>query len=207
MKNLFFAPVLKACALLIVFLSVSCKDDSEHVSPVLSNTEYSNAKYTIKNGFIQDGGAVDIFLDSEAEHTTHYNYNLILTDGTPVFEDNDVVSMNDGKIVISALLLSPGTAAFKTGVFEYDDWSDHLDLEEEDLIARYQNKYFFPLAMVFTDTDGDKNWQEETAALVTGGTIKVSGTAPNYTTEYDLILLGGKTLKGSFAGKFNIAMY
>ena len=206
MKKNSFRLSFSAFVLLLGLLSTSCSkdDDTSVIAPSGTNTEYNNKKYAIKNGFIHDGGAVDHYLDDEAESKTHYNYSFILTDGTPTFEGDDVVSMNDGSIVVSAILLSPGTTTFNTGTFEFADYTGDEELDEEELEAKYRNKYFFPLAFVITDSDGDKNWEEEAGELVTGGTFKVSGTAPNYTTEYNLTLDGGKTIKGKFTGKFNV---
>lgn len=210
MKNLSFSPTLKLLVVLIGFLSVSCNKDDERIpDPTpLSNTDYDNIKYNIKNGFVQDGGAMDIFLDDEAVEKTHYNYNFLLTDGTPVFEGEEVVSMDDGKIIITAVLLSPGTSGFKTGEFEFIDWTDLDDvddLSEEELKELYKDKFFSPLAFIITDSDEDQNWEEETGQLVTGGTFKVTGTAPNFTTEYDLTLENNKTAKGKFSGVFKTA--
>jgi hypothetical protein len=192
----------------IGFLAVSCDKDKDNNpnpnGPGATNTEYNGVKYAIKNGFYQNGGAMDYYFDDEAAHKTHYNYTMVLTDGNPVIKDGKAESMNDGKILIVPTLLSPGTTGFKTGTFEFaKDWvTDMTVMDEAAYDAKYKNKYFVPLAMVFTDTDGDKNWEEENGVAVTEGTFKVSGTAPNYTTEYDLKLTGGKTLKGSFSGNF-----
>jgi hypothetical protein len=105
--------------------------------------------------------------------------------------------------------MSPGSTGFKAGTFEFTNWTEDItDLSNEDMTmqefdTKYRNKAFIPLGLLVTDTDGDKNWEEETGLEITGGTIKVSGTSPNFSTEYDLTLEGGKTVKGSFAGKFN----
>ena len=37
---------------------------------------------------------------------------------------------------------------------------------------------------------------------VVSGTVKISGTRPNYLISYDLILENGKTVKGNYAGNF-----
>ncbi|MDX5420409.1 MAG: hypothetical protein LPK09_14435 [Hymenobacteraceae bacterium] len=196
---------LSLLALLVALFAVSCKDNSpDPASPAGINTEYDNVKYAIKNGFMHDGGPMDYFMDDEAENKTHYNYSFIMTDGTPIFEGEDVVRMDDGEIIILAVLLSPGSSGFKTGTFEYANWLGDEELGEEELETKYRNKYFFPFAYVITDKDKDKNWEEEIGAMVTGGTIKVSGTPSNYTLEYDLTLEGNKTLKGKFTGKFKV---
>jgi hypothetical protein len=205
-RAFFKLPVL---AVLFGFLAVSCKEDKDNNPspnvPGAANTEYNGTKYTIKNGFFENNGAMDYYFDDEAEIKTHYNYNLVLTDGTPVLKDGKAESMNDGKILIVSTLLSPGTNGFKPGTFEVaEDWvEDMMVLDEEAYDAKYKNKYFAPIAIVFTDSDGDKDWQDETGVAVTAGTFKVSGTAPNFTTEYDLTVTGNKTLKGSFTGKFS----
>jgi hypothetical protein len=199
---------LQAFVLVIGLLAVSCKEDEDNPgpnTPGTTNTEYNGTKYAIKNGFYENGGAMDYYFDDEAEIKTHYNYTLVLTDGTPVLKDGKAESMNDGKILLVTTLLSPGTTGFKAGTFEFaKDWvEDMMNLEAEEYDAKYKNKYFTPIAIVFTDSDGDKDWTDETGVAVTEGTFKVSGTAPNFTTEYDLKLTGGKALKGSFSGKFS----
>jgi hypothetical protein len=207
MKKVWHFFKLQVLVLLFGFLAVSCKEDKDNPQPNgpgATNTEYNGSKYTIKNGFYQNNGAMDYYFDDEAEIKTHYNYTLVLTDGTPVIKDGKAESMNDGKILIVPTLLSPGTSGFKPGTFEVaKDWvQDMIELDQQAYDAKYKNKFFAPIAVVFTDTDGDKNWEEETAVSVTEGTFKVTGTSPNFTTEYDLKLTGGKTLKGSFSGRF-----
>ena len=206
MENYFLS---RSCATLILLMGLSiasCSKDDEPkpASHTVSNTEFNNKKYNIRNGFIQDEGTVDVFYDDEADDKTHYTYSFILTDGTPDFEGRDVVSLRDGSLVISAVLLSPGTTGFGTGTFEFIDFTDFDDMEEDDLKEEFKNRYFCPLAFVFTDTDSDEVWEDETGFMVSGGSFKVSGTAPNYITEYDLTLVDGKKVKGSFTGKFTI---
>lgn len=207
MKKVWHFFKLQALVVSFGFLAVACKEDKDNPSPITTgtpNTEYNGTKYVIKNGFYENNGAMDYYFDDEAENKTHYNYTLVLTDGTPVIKDGKAESMNDGRILIVPTLLSPGTSGFKAGTFEVaKDWiQDMMTLDQEAYDAKYKNKYFAPIAVVFTDSDGDKNWEEETGVAVTEGTFKVTGTAPNFTTEYDLKLAGGKTLKGSFSGKF-----
>ena len=208
MKKAFHIFRIPALVVLFGFLAVACKEDEDNPNPNpggTTNTEYNGTKYAIKNGFYQNIGSMDYYFDDEADTKTHYGYSMVLTDGTPVIKDGQPESLPDGKIVIVTSLLSPGTSGFKTGTFEFaKDWvSDMMTLEEEAYDAKYKNKYFAPIALVFTDSDGDKDWEDETGVAVTEGTFKVTGTAPNFTTEYDLKLTGGKTLKGSFAGKFS----
>lgn len=199
-------PALKTIALLLLIGTFSCdKDDEKDPTPVDEfNTEYDNKKYNIKYGFVDDGGSVDVFFDDEATEKTHYNYNFILTDGTPEFENDDVSALENGKILITAGLLSPGTNGFQTGEFELIDLNDWMEMEEEEILETYKDKHFSPLAIIITDSDGDQNWEEETGQVATEGSFKVSGSAPNYTTEYDLTMEDGSKLKGKFTGSFTM---
>ena len=202
MKNLKHISI-QAFLLLFGFLAVSCTDDDKDTNPGPDNAnkiEYNGANYTIKKGFFQDGGAQDLV----GEEESHYNHNFFLTDGNVnLNNDGSLQNAGDAKIVIMTGLLSPGAASFKTGTFEYSNIvQDATTLPESEFDAKYRPRYVMLMGTVIVDTDGDKNFEEETAQVVTGGTIKVSGTKPNYSTEYNLTLDGGKTLKGSFTGSY-----
>jgi hypothetical protein len=192
---------LQLLILLFGFLAVSCTNDDEaNTKPASSgNIEFDGTKYSMKNGFFQDNGPVNIYGEDE----THYNYNFFLTDGIPSFDNTGKIkNIENGKIVMFTSLISPGKTEFKTGTFGYASFMDDMDLEEEELEEKYKNKSFFPMAFVILDTDNDKNWEEEDEIEVSGGTIKISGTAPKYTTEYNLNLKNGKTLKGGYTGTY-----
>jgi len=209
MKKVFYSIRFSVLALSFGFLAVSCEEKKDNPSPNIgtngnTNTEYNGTKYAIKNGFFKNEGALDYYFDEEAVTKTHFAYTMLLTDGTPVLQNGKPKSMTDGKILIVSSLLSPGSAGFTAGTFEVaKDWvPDMINLEPQAYDAKYKNKFFSPIAIVFTDSDNDKDWQDETGVSVTEGTFKVTGTAPNFSTEYDLTLTGGRTVKGKFAGRF-----
>lgn len=210
MKKVFYSIKVSVLALSFGFLAVSCEEKKDNPSPNTNgangstNTEYNGTKYAIKNGFFKNEGALDYYFDEEAVTKTHFAYTMLLTDGTPVLQNGKPKTMTDGKILIVSSLLSPGTAGFTAGTFEVaKDWvPDMINLDPQAYDAKYKNKFFSPIAIVFTDSDNDKDWQDETGVSVIDGTFKVTGTAPNFNTEYDLTLTGGRTLKGKFAGRF-----
>lgn len=203
MKNLFN---LKLVVLLLSFgfFATSCDkddDDNNNGNPSPNtNTEYNGEKFSIKNGYYVDGGALSLFGNSD----THYFDYFFLTDGTPQFAaDGEITSMPDGKIAIFTALISAGGNQFNPGTFTYTDLTADVNLTEAQVKAKYNNKSFFYHPFVRIDTDGDHDWEEEVDVEVTGGTIKVTDNIPNITMEYNLTLANGKTLKGKYAGKFN----
>jgi hypothetical protein len=194
---------LQALALFFAFAAVSCEEKDKDKNPSPDNskqTEYNGSKYTIKKGFYQDGGPMDLVGDDDS----HYNQNFFLTDGNVTLkEDGNFENPGDAKILFMAGLLSPGTTGFKTGTYEYSNiFQDETLLSESAFDAKYRNRNVMLLSFIIADTDGDKNFEEEDPQNVTGGTIKVSGTKPNYTLEYDLTLEGNKKLKGQYTGNY-----
>jgi len=189
--------------LLFGFLAVSCTDDDKDKGPspeTSKQTEYNGAKYGIKKGFYQEGGPMELIGDEES----HFNQNFFLTDGNVTLKDDGTFeNAADAKILFMTGLLSPGTTGFQNGVYEYSNIiQDETNLSEAEFEAKYRNRNVMLLSFVLLDTDGDKNFEEEDAQTVTGGTLKVLGTKPNYTLEYDLTFTGGKTLKGKYSGSY-----
>lgn len=201
MKNL-FSLKLVVLFLSLGFFATSCdKDDDDNNNPKPNgNTEYNGEHFNIKNGYYVDGGALNLFGNTD----THYFDYFMLTDGTPQFDtEGDITGMPDGKIALFTALISAGGNQFKPGTFEFTDLAADVNLTEEQVKAKYNNKSFFYQPFLRIDTDGDHNWDEESDIEITGGTIKVSDNIPNITMEYNLTLANGKTLKGKYAGKFN----
>ncbi|PSR52379.1 hypothetical protein AHMF7605_01985 [Adhaeribacter arboris] len=201
MKTLFNFKLI-AILLSFGFFATSCTtdDDNDNNNPKPSgNTEYNGEKFTIKNGYYALGNGIKLFGNAP----THHLDFLFLTDGTPKFSnDGEITEMQDGKIALLGALLSPDGASFKPGTFEYTNMAADINLTPAQVEAKYKNKAFFYESIVRMDTDGDKNWEEEADVKITGGTIKVTGALPVITTEYNLTLENGKTLKGSFGGTF-----
>ncbi|QNF35274.1 hypothetical protein HUW51_22080 [Adhaeribacter swui] len=201
MKTLFNLKLV-AFILSIGLFATSCKeDDDPGAAPNTNgNTEYNGQKYTIKNGYYAVGDGIKLYGNAN----THHLDFLFITDGTPQFSnDGDITSMKDGKIAILGATISPDGNSFKPGTFEYNDLAADVNLTPAQIEAKYKNKAFFYESIVRIDTDGDNNWQEEADIKITGGTIKVTGALPAITTEYNLNLENGKTIKGNFGGTFN----
>ncbi len=203
MKNPFKILPFFALLLSLSMFTSSCsdkEDKDEVVEPApTGNTSFDNKAYDIKNGFYVEGGAVNMYADDP----THFMNYFILTDGTPNFDDDgNAEDLADGKILMMGGLFSPGGTGFTPGTFNYISFAGDINLTEAQREAKYKDKSFFNSPIIVIDTDGDKNFEEEAEINVTGGTIKISGTAPNYTVEYDLTIAGGKNLKGKFTGAF-----
>lgn len=200
MKNLLNLKLI-ALLLSIGLFATSCKEDDDPDTPNPSgNTEYNGEKFNIKNGYYADGGGIKLYGNAN----THYLELLFMTDGTPVFaEDGEITKMPDGKIALIAAFISAGGNGFKPGTYEYTDMAADANLTAAQIEAKYKNKSFFYESLIRVDTDGDHNWEEEADVKITGGTIKVTGALPVLTTEYNVTLANGKTLKGSYGGTFN----
>ncbi|MDQ4141477.1 MAG: hypothetical protein M3142_13290 [Bacteroidota bacterium] len=196
----YFNVKLIAILLSFGFFATSCTDDDDPDNPKPSgNTEYNGQKFTIKNGYYAIGDGIKLYGNAP----THHLDFLFMTDGTPKFSnDGEITEMQDGKIAILGAMLSADGTSFKPGTFEYTNMAADVNLTEAQVEAKYKNKSFFYESIVRMDTDGDKNWEEEADVKITGGTIKVTGALPAVTTEYNLTLENGKTVKGSFGGPF-----
>lgn len=186
-------PLPKLTLLLLLFcglFTVSCSsdDDDDTSTPALSNQfEYDTKRYDLKTGVYADLDLSDMF---GMEVSSHSSRVFILADA-------DLLSSSatfSTELVLA--LFSPGTS-FTTGTFQYASIDNIVQL------AAQQNKYFFTQSGLLIDLNADGDSDDEGEELaITGGTIKVSGTQPNYTVECDLTLENGKSLKVQYSGAF-----
>lgn len=188
-----------ALILLFSFFAVSCQEDDDNPVTPTNETEYNGTKYSMDEGLIMDYGEWGFY----GQTATHYNYDFLITNGSIGYNNGDVEEIN-GSIAIIAELYSSGASKFNTGTFNYINSDNDGSLNESQLEAKYKDKFVFSDAGILLDTNGNKELFDDlqSAILVTGGTIKVSGTEPNYTIEYNLTLQNGQTAKGSFNKTF-----
>lgn len=172
----------------------SCKEYDTEIAPapaaVITNSVELNGKaYNFVDGLIFDYGP--FFLGSRY---THYNYDIAIVDAEINLNDEEY-DYTKASAVLWVDLFSPGTTGFKTGTFHFIDKASMTE-------SNTATKYFFNFAF-FGASEGNGYTYLE----ATGGSIKVSGTANNYTLVYDLILSNGKSLKGSFKSNLKYADY
>jgi len=159
---------------------------------------YANQVYAISKGLAEIQG----------EQAYHYQVDFRLTDGDFSFISipyyigdflyytNYWISLNNS-IEVFAELYSDGATSFTTASF---DFAANADGSVGEPSRAGQN--YFQNAYVAIDVNGDRETNEDEEIQVIGGTIGLSGNAPNYTMSLDLQLANGQTVKGSFQGDF-----
>jgi len=199
MKTTFNFFKLSTLALALTFAATSCslfekKDDPK---PAKSEVEYNGSNYNLDQGLIVDLGAANLYGNDD----THYDYDFYVSDGD--IEDNgDEVEEIQGSFGIFTECYSLGDSEFKTGTFTFVDASNDGSLSDSQRQTKYKNKSVFA-SSVYIDANGNGILSDEVPIRANGGTVKVSGSSPNFTIEYDLTLANGKTLKGRRTGSFN----
>ena len=183
-------------SLLSLLILVACSGDgTQGVGQPSSNAVvYNGSSYPVAQGLA----------DAYGETATHYNVDFGFTDGyfSPYTDYTDSVPVttwinNSVRTELDLELYSPGTDGFRTGTFAYTP----LSIDETD-DPSLVGAYFFNEAYVGFDTNGDNEVLEAEEVDVTGGTVTVSGTAPNYQVTFNLQLANGLTVTGSFAEEF-----
>lgn len=174
---------------LLASVFTACKkdngDDDDKLDTGLNNQlEYNGTKYALKSGFVTDYGSDE----------AHYNYDFELADGT---FDNEGDSDNS-TVEVYFELYSSGSSSFKTGTFQFITATDDDEITD----AKFSNKNFFSYGDILIDKNSDMEFDDNEVIEVTGGTVIVSGTARNYTVEFDVSLEDGKKAKGKFSGSF-----
>jgi len=182
--------------LAIVVGFTSCETGSDNTPDNI--VEYNSSKYTISKGTFVDNGTSNYY-------GTHYDFDFYATDGTFIYNSAAEVIDVKAKIAIYAYMSSFGTSSFKTGTYTFIDDSNDSNLTAAQLKSKYENKSLFYEAGIVTGADMNTSLANVKQILVTSGAIKVEGTKPNYTLTYDLVLEGGKTVKGSYFGTFKEA--
>ncbi|WP_205503623.1 hypothetical protein [Rufibacter psychrotolerans] len=175
--------------LLSSVLVMSCGDDDEDdVAPLTNQIEYDNTRYGADIALSIDFGPFG-FIEGT---NTHYAQVFALLD--------TVTKTESTRAVLDMFLLSAGTSVFKTGTFTYADLSEETD--EEAVAAKYRDQNIFILSAFLLDVNNDQELDEDTEAFqVKSGTVTVSGTAPNYTIECDLLMQNDKGLKAHYSGE------
>jgi hypothetical protein len=154
----------------------ACKKNDDEPAPVKPLT-FNETEITIAEAKVVDFG----------KQGEHYNYDFFLTDGS-LNEEN--APSADATFYIYAELLSPGISDFKPGLFTYS----------QEPLAGHP---YFETVMVATDSNADGTITAEDEIIpATGGQIEVEGTGLNYTLSFDLQLLNGHTLSGSYTNEF-----
>jgi hypothetical protein len=199
MKKVLNILKLQVPVLLLALSTTSCfLFDKEDPKPNITNeVEYNASKYKMEEGVIVDYGSFTLF----GQNDTHTNYDFYVSDGDIEY-DNDNVEEIEGKLAIWAELVAPDASDFKTGTFNFIDNDNDGSLNNAQKEAKYKDKFVFPSAKVYIDTNGNGILSDDTPMQTTSGTIKVSGSQPNYKIEYNLTLTNGKTVKGDFSGSF-----
>ena len=188
---------LPYAVLLTTILLTGCSDDADDAVPALVQNEvrYNDTRYALQNGLLNNYG----------ETANHFNLDFSVSDGafTPFLTDTGngflitLWSVSDATVEVAAELYSPGTDGFRTGTFEY------TSLSEQEVDSRsLMGQYFFNEAYVAVDANNDIDLSEDEEVRVTGGTIQVTGTYPQYTLVYALALANGATLPGSYDDEF-----
>jgi len=125
---------------------------------------------------INNGGFVDF---GESEGTSQGGF--ILTDGAVSISGN-TFSVSQATISISFTLVSLGTGGLQSGSYPFGD-----------VVSAGSTNAFLGAAISANGA----------SPQVTGGTITLSGSSPNFTITLDLDLNTDEKLTGGFAGEFS----
>ncbi|WP_223808778.1 hypothetical protein [Rufibacter hautae] len=165
----------------------SCHDDDEEVAPLSNQLEYDSRTYDLGMGLTYDFGP--FALHSEK---THYAQGILLTDAKSVNQKPN--------IVLRLYLFNPGTNVPVTGTFEFGDVKN---MPSDRAAAKYRWKNFFLNSGLLLDLNKDQELDPDQEYFeIRNGSITLSGTAPDYTVNCNVILETGKPLKAQFKGTF-----
>jgi hypothetical protein len=184
---------------LVVFIS-SCEKDGGIKPEILTKNK---VEYNGENLLLNSAGFVDYSLRTLYGNTsTHKNVDFYTIDGS--FVTNKTGSLLDirGKTVVFAELNSPNLNLIEEATYTFIDDSKDGTLNDKELKEKYEGKYFFSNAYLIKGSLSASLLTFNENIDVVSGTVKVSGTKPNYLISYDLLLEDGKTVKGSYAGNF-----
>ena len=181
---------------LIIIVLTCCSDDQTEQASNDNTLVYGEQSYPMDAGMFRiDGGTEN-----------HYHVDIATTDGsiTPTY-------VNVGNLVIPiwrplgekvefwAEMYSAGTTSFTTGTFEFSTTTEQ-EVDDPSL----KDISFFNEAYVGFDADGDNVVREEEEIMVSGGTITVKGSYPDYEILFDLQLENGRSVTGSYSGEFTV---
>jgi hypothetical protein len=134
---------------------------------------------------------------------TPLNYDFFATDGNLVVSNGELTDIK-GKMTVYVYLESFGITSFNTGTYTYLSGEGDGALTNTQLTTKYQNKSFMAAGAVYISSDINASIDATSTQEidVKSGSVTVSGTKPNYTLTYDLVLENNNTVKGSYSGNF-----
>ncbi len=163
---------------LLVLSSCGDDDDDDTQQDVVNELTVGGQAFTGTDGLIIDIGSI----------VTHYQYTIGISDASL-----DVSSSGNGFrfSTSSSFLISFGAASFEPDAFQTGEFSYLSSIDTVPL-----DNYFFSGTFTNVDTGTTLN--------ITGGTITISGTSPNFTVQFDVDLQGGEKITGAYVGAFDI---
>lgn len=180
---------------LLIFAACSGEGTGSVGQPSGNALTYNGTSYPLAQGL------ADVYADT----ANHYNIDFALTDGyfTPFTDYGSgfpitIWLTNEARVEFSVELYSPGQDTFRTGTFFYSPVTDE-GVDDPSLVGAY---FFNAASYVGFDIDGDNEVAESEEVAVVGGSVTVTGVAPNYQLAFDLQLANGLTVTGSYAGEF-----
>lgn len=184
MKKLIFTFILAASIL-------SCSSDDNGSSTNGNQINVNGSNYSIT-----DAKAVDNYnFFSE----THAEFNFVLAsapiDVTATPGSVYGFTTDNAKFALNLSIAALGTT-FQNGVYQYDE---NFGFEEP-------NFNFFDGLTIYIDGNQDgqyNNPQQDNVLVATGGTVTVSGTAPNYVLAFDVEMSNGQNLTFTYNQGFD----
>ncbi|TKB98842.1 hypothetical protein [Pedobacter cryophilus] len=196
MKNKIYSMMM--LALMLGFSSCS-KDDEMEID---ANTiEYDGTKSVLKKGALIDFDISPYYGTTD----THLNYDFYITDGAVITDNTGQIFDIQGKFGVWIWLESFGTTGgFKTGTYTFIDGVNDASLTDAQKKTKYENKLFMAGASVFLNTNVSTSFDSGNTQEIEikSGSVTVSGSKPNYTITYDLVMENNKTVKGSYSAGF-----
>ncbi len=184
---------------LVIFIS-SCEKDGTINPEILTKNK---VEYNGANLSINAAGFVDYNLRAlYGNAPTHKNVDFYTIDGTFITNKSGSLLDIKGKSVVFVELNSPNLDQIETATYTFIDDSKDSGLSNSELSTKYSGKYFFSNAYVSSSSQSTSLLTFSQNEDVVSGTVKISGSKPNYLITYDLVLENGKTLKGNYAGIF-----
>ena len=170
----------------IISLS-SCSSDSSSSS---SGATVDGHHFTIT-----DAKATDNY---HFYYTTHSEFDFVLSDGTidvtAIPQSVYGFETQNASIAISLSAASLGNT-FQNGTYQFDE---NMDIEPPAFS-------FFDDLTVYIDGNGDHDFYDaqDTVLYAVSGTVTFSGTAPNYTIAYNVMLSNGEHFQYTYNGGFD----
>ncbi len=168
------------------------------VTPDPNTAVFDATIYPLVDAYIDDRELVDPL---EIGSTTHYGYEVGVSDAAfVVFTETGgqqyFVGTNGASMKVYFTLFAPDQSTFINGTFNYVDQNTAL-LDDVD------GQPFFSAGELEFDDDGilPNGDFEDAEYSITGGTVTISGSASNYTVDFDLETTGGQVI-GNYSGSF-----